>query len=85
MPFGEVDAIELAKDPLTGQNKGHAIVEFRHHRDAKVAVKSMDGFEVSEGCKLKVNILTDSSEARGFREAEEDLGEDQAGTYLHSA
>lgn len=27
-PFGNIDAIELPKDPFTGKNKGHSIVEF---------------------------------------------------------
>jgi len=38
-PFGEIENIELPKDHITGKIKGHAIVEFRKHRDAKTAVK----------------------------------------------
>ena len=38
-PFGEIEAIELPKDPLTGKIKGHAIVEFRKHKDARNAMK----------------------------------------------
>lgn len=37
-PFGDIDNIELPKDPVTGRNKGHAIIEFARHRDAKNAV-----------------------------------------------
>lgn len=58
-PFGQIDAIELPKDAYTNKNKGHSIVEFKHHKDAKVAVDSMNGFEALPGYKLKVNILTD--------------------------
>ena len=59
-PFGDIDAIELPKDPVTGRNKGHAIIEYNRHRDAKNAVKGMDGFDVL-GRKLKCNIINDQS------------------------
>ena len=36
-PFGQIDAIELPKDPYTGKNRGHAIVEFTSHKEARVA------------------------------------------------
>jgi RNA-binding protein 39 len=58
-PFGDIENIELPKDTITGKNRGHAIVHFRRHRDAKDAVKEMNGFEV-KGRKLKVSILTDT-------------------------
>ena len=45
-PFGDIDTIELPKDPVTGQNKGHAIIEFHSHRHAKNAVREMNGFEI---------------------------------------
>ena len=57
--FGQIDAIELPKDPYTGKNKGHSIVEFAKHNDAKMAASNMNGFEVIPGQILKVNILTD--------------------------
>lgn len=52
-PFGDIENIELPKDHITGRIKGHAIIEFRKHRDAKDAVKEMNGFDVN-GKKLKV-------------------------------
>ena len=36
------------------------MIEFRSHRDAKIAVKSMHGFEVTDGLKLQVSIVMDS-------------------------
>ena len=48
-PFGSIDAIELPKDPYTGQNKGHSIVEFSHHSEAKMAAQTMNDFEVMPG------------------------------------
>lgn len=58
-PFGEIELIELPKDHITGKNKGHAIIEFKRHKDAKNAVKEMNGFDIN-GKKLKVSILTDN-------------------------
>ena len=49
----------MPKDYITGRIKGHAIVEFRRHKDAKYAVKEMNGFELY-GKKLKVSILTEN-------------------------
>lgn len=58
-PFGDIESIELPKDHITGRNKGHAIVEFKRHKDAKGAVKEMNGFDIN-GKKLKVSILSDT-------------------------
>jgi RNA recognition motif-containing protein len=43
---------------MSGRNKGHAIIEFKRHKDAKYAVKEMDGFDINDK-KLKVSIVTD--------------------------
>jgi RNA recognition motif-containing protein len=50
----------MPKDSLTGRNKGHAIIEYNRHRDAKNAVKEMNGFDVL-GRQLKCNIIDDRS------------------------
>lgn len=86
-PFGQIDAIELPKDPYTGNNRGHSIVEFATHKEARIAAQSMNGFELMEGSKLKVNILTDGPRTEGgqLKTQEEDLGEDTTNTYIHSA
>ena len=49
----------------------------------------MNGFELTPGQKLKVNILTDGpkndqANGGGHTGREEDLGEDTTNTYLHS-
>ena len=49
----------MPKDHITGKNKGHAVIDFRKHRDAKNAVKEMNGFDIN-GRKLKVSILTET-------------------------
>lgn len=73
----------MPKDPYTGKNRGHSIVEFTTHKEARIAAQSMNGFELMEQ-KLKVNILTDGPR-NGEGNKEEDLGEDTTNTYLHSA
>ena len=46
----------------------------------------MNGFDLTEGSKLKVNILTDGPRQDGQQKnQEEDLGEDTTNTYIHSA
>ena len=47
-PFGEIISIELPKDSQ-GKNKGHAIIEFTTHKDAKNASTLMNGIKISEG------------------------------------
>jgi RNA-binding protein 23/39 len=89
-PFGEIVAIELPKDPISGQNKGHSIVEFQSTSSAKQASQTMDAIEISPGQKLKVNILADNvresnASNAAYAKQEDDLGEDTTHTYLHSA
>lgn len=48
----------MPKDPISGKNKGHAIVEFKRHKDAKYAAKEMNGFDIN-GKALKVSILNE--------------------------
>mmetsp|Transcript_44267 Transcript_44267/g.42969 ORF Transcript_44267/g.42969 Transcript_44267/m.42969 type:complete len:274 (+) Transcript_44267:519-1340(+) len=83
-PFGEIEGIELPKDQATGKIKGHAIVEFRKHRDAKTAVKQMDGFTINDK-KLKASILTETVNRQMQNQKEGyDLEDDSANQYIHS-
>jgi RNA-binding protein 23/39 len=75
-PFGEIESIELPKDHITGRNKGHAVIEFKKHRDAKNAIKEMNGFDIN-GRKLKVSILTDAV-SKQLNNADYDLEDDTA-------
>jgi RNA recognition motif-containing protein len=40
--FGHVDTIEIATDPVTGKNKGFAIVSMLHEVDAQAAIQSLN-------------------------------------------
>ena len=68
----------------SGRNKGHAVIEFHRHRDAKNAVKEMDGFKIS-GRQLKCSIVTEQM-ARLVPSAKDyDLEDDSANQFIHSA
>ena len=66
----------MPKDHITGRNKGHAIIEFKRHKDAKGAVKEMNDFDIN-GKRLKVSILTDTVNKQ-MKSGDYDLEEDSA-------
>ncbi|KAE8234324.1 hypothetical protein CF326_g625 [Tilletia indica] len=43
-PFGEVEYVDLHREPGTGKSKGFAFVQFRNPPDAQKALAQMDGF-----------------------------------------
>ncbi|KAK0537315.1 Phosphatidylinositol-3-phosphatase SAC1 [Tilletia horrida] len=43
-PFGEVEYVDLHREPATGKSKGFAFVQFRNPPDAQKALAQMDGF-----------------------------------------
>lgn len=55
-PFGELDYVDLHKDPATGRSKGYAFVQFKRAEDAKMALEQMEGFELA-GRQLRVNTV----------------------------
>lgn len=44
-PFGEIDYIDLHKDPNTGKSQGYAFILFRKGSQARAAISAMNGFE----------------------------------------
>ena len=46
-PFGEVDLVDLHKDPYTMRSKGYAFVQFRKAVDAKEAMTAMNGVNIA--------------------------------------
>lgn len=54
-----IDGIDLPRG-AEGKNAGHAIIEFRSHKDAKIAVNAMHDFEATAGLKLSVTLIMDS-------------------------
>ena len=58
--FGEIDSIELHKDPITGRNKGYAFIQFHRGSKAKEAIQAMNGF-VYQGKALKVGEANENN------------------------
>jgi hypothetical protein len=54
-----IDGIDLPRG-AEGKNAGHAVIEFRSHKDAKIAVNAMHDFEATAGLKLSVTLIMDS-------------------------
>jgi len=46
-PFGELEFVDLHKDPVTGRSKGYAFVQYKRAEDARMALEQMDGFELA--------------------------------------
>lgn len=55
--FGEIDYIDLNKDPMTGKTRGYAYIQFRRSSQAKAAIAAMNGF-IHKGKTLKVGEAT---------------------------
>jgi RNA recognition motif-containing protein len=53
-PFGQIERVHIATDRETGQARGFAFVEMANDEEAKKAMASLDGKEVS-GRNMKVN------------------------------
>jgi RNA recognition motif-containing protein len=53
-PFGQIERVHIATDRETGQARGFAFVEMANDEEAKKAMASLDGKEMS-GRNMKVN------------------------------
>jgi RNA-binding protein 39 len=42
-PFGEIEYVDIHRDPQTGMCKGFAFIQYHDMEKAKLAVKDMDG------------------------------------------
>ena len=58
--FGEIDSIELHKDPITGRSKGYAFIQFHRGSKAKEVIQAMNGF-VYQGKALKVGEANENN------------------------
>ncbi|KAH8100679.1 hypothetical protein BXZ70DRAFT_1008166 [Cristinia sonorae] len=55
-PFGELEFVDLHRDPITGRSKGYAFVQYKRAEDARMALEQMEGFELA-GRTLRVNTV----------------------------
>lgn len=59
-PFGELETVELHRDPVTGKSKGYCFVKFKRHEDAMTAIEKMNNFQLA-GREIKVGLVADRS------------------------
>lgn len=58
--FGDIDSIELHKDPITGRSKGYAFIQFHRGSKAREVIQTMNGF-VYQGKALKVGEANENN------------------------
>ena len=47
-PFGEIEYVDLHREPGTGKSKGFCFLQFKRPEDAKNALEQMNGFVLAE-------------------------------------
>ncbi|KAH9944332.1 splicing factor CC1-like protein [Epithele typhae] len=62
-PFGELEFVDLHRDPSSGRSKGYAFVQYKRSEDAKMALEQMEGFDLA-GRTLRVNTVHEKGSAR---------------------
>lgn len=53
--FGQIDFIDIHRDPATQQSRGFGFVQYTHSADAKAALASLNGLEIA-GRPIKVGV-----------------------------
>jgi len=71
--FGPVESVNLHKDPVTGQPKGFAFVNYRNAQDGKMAMDQLNGYEVA-GMSIKVGLVSETAGGNGDDNLEEGAG-----------
>lgn len=80
-PFGELEFVDLHRDPVTGRSKGYAFIQYKRTDDAKMALEQMEGFELA-GRTLRVNTVHEKGSGRY---TQQDSLEDSGGGNLNAA
>jgi RNA-binding protein 39 len=79
--FGDIDFIDLHKDPMTGKSRGYAFIQFRKSSHAKAAISAMNGFNY-KGKILRVGEASES--IKNGNELFLSSGEFEDSSYLHN-
>ncbi|EUC61967.1 splicing factor CC1-like protein [Rhizoctonia solani AG-3 Rhs1AP] len=83
-PFGELDFVDLHRDPATGKSKGYCFIQYKRPEDAKMALEQMEGFELA-GRQLRVNTVHDKGQGTvRISTAPQDSLEDTGGVLNNS-
>ncbi|CAE6478125.1 unnamed protein product [Rhizoctonia solani] len=83
-PFGELDFVDLHRDPATGKSKGYCFIQYKRPEDAKMALEQMEGFELA-GRQLRVNTVHDKGQGTvRISTAPQDSLEDTGGILNNS-
>jgi len=83
-PFGELDFVDLHRDPATGKSKGYCFVQYKQPDDAKMALEQMEGFELA-GRQLRVNTVHEKgSGGMRFQQQPQDSLDENGGTLSNS-
>jgi CC1-like splicing factor len=61
VPFGDIEFIDLHKDPETGRSKGFAFVQFKKAEEAKKAMAQINGLTLA-GRQLKVGFVNEKGQ-----------------------
>ncbi|KAL4070908.1 hypothetical protein J3A83DRAFT_4358970 [Scleroderma citrinum] len=80
-PFGELEFVDLHRDPMTGRSKGYAFIQYKRGEDAKMALEQMEGFELA-GRTLRVNTV---HEKGSVRYTQQDSLDETGGGNLNAA
>lgn len=82
-PFGELEFVDLHRDPMTGRSKGYAFVQYKRAEDARMALEQMEGFELAgRTLQLRVNTV---HEKGTVRYAQQDSLDEAGGGNLNAA
>ncbi|KAG6336663.1 hypothetical protein ID866_2410 [Astraeus odoratus] len=80
-PFGDLEFVDLHRDPMTGRSKGYAFIQYKRGEDAKMALEQMEGFELA-GRTLRVNTV---HEKGSVRYTQQDSLDEAGGGNLNAA
>ena len=58
--FGDIDSIELHRDPITGRSKGYAFIQFHRGSKAREVIQTMNGF-IYQGHALRVGEANENN------------------------
>ena len=88
-PFGEIEFLDLRRDPKTLKCKGFAMIQYQNSRDARAALEMMNGFEINNQ-KISVSqtptagmLGMGSSNVHGIKDRDLDI--EDTSSFLHSA